>query len=184
MCRYSFNSYKPHYVCFTCRKTFKQPILEEMIIQNGDWDKYRKAYINYNSIRSIQYRLDHPKLINRFEKEYRNKKYTCPNCSSEMNAIGKDFKAPKKENIKEWSIIKSMYILGNTFHTCGCNGPGFIPREIKQYKEYLESIKLEYQSKLQERNPRYSEIELNDFLEYWNSKLKELVQELNKIKKG
>lgn len=182
MCRYGFKTYKPHYVCFDCRKTFKQSILEDIVIQNGDWNSYIQAYLNYDSEKSTKFRTDNPKLINRLEKQYRNKKYKCPDCSSEMNNIGLDFKAPKKDKIKEWGIVKSMHTLGKTFHTCGCDGPGYIPQNSVDYLNYLERIKSEYEKRLNEREKEFSESEIIEYLNYWNAKLKSITREIKKIK--
>src|SRR5579871_6499763 len=30
MCRYGVHTYKPHYACFRCRKTFKRPLKREV----------------------------------------------------------------------------------------------------------------------------------------------------------
>ena len=130
MCRYAFHHYKPHYVCFDCRKTFKQALLEDMIIQNGDWDRYQQLYIHphqswnfkYSSKEEIQ--AQEKDWLAYFEERYFNKKSRCPHCGNAMYPIGLDFKAPKKEKIKEWEMVRGMYTLGNTFHTCGCEGPG------------------------------------------------------------
>ena len=184
MCRYAFKTYKPHYVCFDCRKTFKQPIIEDIVMQNGDWDSYKQAYLNYDSQKSKKFREENTKLINRFEKQYRNKKYKCPDCSSEMNNIGLDFKAPKKDKIKEWKIVRSMYKLGNTFHTCGCDGPGYIPQNSIDYLSYLKKIKSDYEKRLIERDNEFSESELTEYLNYWNSKTQSITDEINKIKAG
>ncbi len=180
MCRYAFKTYKHHYVCFDCRKTFKQPILEDIIIQNGDWNSYKQAFLNYNSEKSIKFRTDNPKLIAQFEKQYRNKKYKCPDCNSEMNNIGLDFKAPKMNKIKEWEIIRSMYKLGNTFHTCGCDGPGYIPQNTIDYLNYLEEVKAAYQKRLNQRDKKFSKSELTEYLNYWNSKLSAITSEIKK----
>lgn len=180
MCRYAFKTYKAHYVCFDCRKTFKQPVLEDMVIENGDWDSYKQAYVNYSSEKSRKFRIANPKLINRFEQQYRNKKYKCPDCSSEMNNIGFDFKSPKKDKIKEWEIVRGMYRLGNTFHTCGCDGPGYIPQNSIEYLNYLEQIKSWYKRRLNHRDKDFTESELNEYLNYWNSKLKSITIEIKK----
>ena len=148
MCRYGFKTYKPHYICFTCRKSFKQSTIEDNIIQNGDWDMYRRAYLYYNNNRSKQFRKDNPELIKRFETQYRNKEYKCPECGSKMNNIGLDFKAPRKNKIKEWEIIKSMYTLGNSFHSCGCDGPGYIPKTKQDYRDHLNTMELEFKKRL------------------------------------
>lgn len=171
MCRYSFNSYKPHYVCFDCRKTFKRPVLSDIIMSNGDWDAYRKAYTRFRSAEAVRFRNENPKLIDRFEKQYRNKTYKCPDCGLEMSNIGLDFKAPKKDKINEWKIVRSMYKLGNTFHTCGCNGPGYIPQNSKEYLIHLKKVREEYRQRLTDRNHGYTEPELTAYINYWDSKL-------------
>lgn len=182
MCRYAFKKYKPHYVYFECRKTFKQPIFEDNVIQNGDWDLYKQAYLNYDSEKAKRFRKENTNLIIQFEQQYHNKKYKCPDCSTEMNNIGFDFKAPKKDKVKEWEIIQSMYKLGNTFHTCGCDGPGYIPQKSVDFLNYLSKIKSGYQNKLIERDKEFSESELTDYLNYWNSKIQLITDEINKIK--
>lgn len=184
MCRYAFHSYKPHYVCFNCRKTFKQPILEEIVIQNGDWDAFKRTYLNYNSEKARNFRKDNPSVVARLEKLYKNKKYICPDCGGEMNNIGLDFKAPKKHKVKEWEIVKSMYQLGNTFHSCGCEGPGYIPKNKIDYLLYLDTIKIGYEEKLNQRSKDFSASELQDYLEYWKSKLDSINFEINKVKAG
>ena len=180
MCRYAFKKYKPHYVCFDCRKTFKQPTIEEMVWQNGDWDAYRQAYLVYDSEISEKFRNENPALIRRFEEQYRNKKYKCPDCGKEMNSVGLDFKAPKKDKIREWEIVKSMYKLGNTFHTCGCYGPGYIPHKTTDYLIYLEATKAGYSERLNHRNPEWSASQLTDYLDYWHSKLQMVTEEIRK----
>lgn len=182
MCRYAFKTYKPHYVCFDCRKTFKQPVIEDIVIQNGDWDSYKQAYIHYDSEKSKRFRHENPKLIYRFEEQYRNKKYKCPECGNEMNNIGLDFKAPKKDKINEWAIIRSMYKLGNAFHTCGCDGPGYIPQKLTDYLMYLDKIKTGYEARLNERYEEFSTNDTNELLDYWSSKLNSITMEINKIK--
>ena len=162
MCRYAFKTYKPHFVCFDCRKTFKQPLIEDMIIQNGDWDKYQQAFINPHSSWNFKYstkedfQKDNNELVDYLQKKYLDKKYLCPNCRQEMFNIGLDFKAPKKEKIKEWEIVKRLYYLGRTFHSCGCDGPGYIPRNKTDYLTYLSNIKIEYEQNLKSRNSEFT----------------------------
>ncbi len=181
MCRYAFKTYKPHFVCFACRKTFKQPLLEDRILQNGDMDNYRKAFLNYDSPESKQFRNDNPVLINQFEKAYRNKEYKCPDCSAKMHNIGLDFKAPKKTKTKEWEVVRSMYFLGNTFHTCGCSGQGYIPKNKRDHLANLTEIHQGYRRKLEERDQKMDSKSLNEYLEYWSARLKLIELEINRL---
>ena len=181
MCRYGHQIYKPHYVCFDCRKTFKRRLIEDIIMHNGDWEAYKSAYLNRDAKRSENFRENNPKLIERFEKQYRNNIAVCPECNIEMYNIGKDFKAPKKHKIREWEIVRSMYKLGKTFHTCGCDGLGYIPQKSSDYLNYLLRIKSGYQQKLRERNKDFSESELKEYLDYWTMKLEAVSSEIIKI---
>ncbi|WP_196890135.1 hypothetical protein [Aureivirga sp. CE67] len=178
MCRYALKKYKPHYVCFDCRKTFKQTIIEDIIVRNGDWDFYWLLNYSRNKPKVEKFKKNHPEILERFEKEYENKIYKCPDCAKEMHSIGMDFKAPKKDKIKEWEIVKSMYKLGNTFHTCGCSGPGYIPHNPKDYLIYLENRKVEYETNLHERSEDLSTEEKNKYISYWKTKLDLLNSEI------
>ncbi|PAM95973.1 hypothetical protein B4N84_05350 [Flavobacterium sp. IR1] len=109
MCRYAMVSYKPHYACFNCRKTFKRRLMND---------------------------------INRGEKSEQEAK--CPECAALMANMGLDFESPKKDDVKKWEHIKSLYTVGITFHSCGCSGPGYIPNSKEKLIEYFEEMKSKY----------------------------------------
>lgn len=113
MCRYAMKSYKPHYACFECRKTFKRRLM---------WD----------------IRRDDNSLV----------EAKCPECGALMASMGYDFESPKKDDIKAWQHIKDLYSVGITFHSCGCTGPGYIPRSKERLIAWFEEILLEYTSNL------------------------------------
>jgi len=112
MCRYAMATYKPHYACFNCRKTFKRRLLSD--IQGG----YSK-----DDIETIA---------------------KCPECSGLMANMGLDFESPKKNDIKTWKHIATLYKVDITFHSCGCNGPGYIPNNSKDLLDYFLNIKQTY----------------------------------------
>ncbi|WP_428224597.1 hypothetical protein [Flavobacterium sp.] len=102
-------TYKPHYACFKCKKTFKRKLR---------WD----------------------------EKESGEAK--CPQCGALMANMGLDFESPKKENSKVWRHLQDLYSVGITFHSCGCTGPGYIPKDKKQLIAYFQEILTEYNEQL------------------------------------
>lgn len=112
MCRYSTTSYKPHYACFSCRKTFKRRLL-------GD-------------------------VLDGYSKGVQEMPAKCPECSGVMADMGLDFKSAKKKDIKAWNHIATLYHVDITFHSCGCNGPGYIPNDIEQLKDHFIGIKNTY----------------------------------------
>ncbi|HTJ51409.1 MAG TPA: hypothetical protein VL443_18240 [Cyclobacteriaceae bacterium] len=182
MCRYSFKRYKSHYVCFNCHKTFKQFSTEDLIIRDGLWEQYRKAYLESNRRKSEAYREEHPEIVQLLGSKYFNRKYPCPQCTTEMADMGMDFKAPKSSDIKAWEIIQGMYKLGHAFHSCGCNGPGYIPHTEEAYADYLvKHLKL-YQEMLDSRTGEQNPEDLEHYLNYWTGKLNSIKEELNKLK--
>jgi DNA-directed RNA polymerase subunit RPC12/RpoP len=106
MCRYAMTSYKPHYACFNCQKTFKRRLIND---------------------------------IKRGEKSVLEAK--CPECGELMANMGLDFESPKKDDLKKWQHIKSLYSVGIAFHSCGCTGPGYIPNSKEKLIEYFEELK-------------------------------------------
>lgn len=112
MCRYSMGSYKPHYACFDCRKTFKRRLFED--IRNG------------------------------YSKDDKETPAKCPECGALMADMGLDFEAPPKKDIKAWNHTSKLYKVGITFHSCGCNGPGYIPKDDEELLKHLSRIKDAY----------------------------------------
>ena len=72
----------------------------------------------------------------------------CPQCTGFMVSMGKDFESPKQKDDKAWQHIKKLYEVGITFHSCGCTGPGYIPRDKEALLNYFEKIKADYITEL------------------------------------
>lgn len=92
MCRYGDHTYKDHFACFGCRKTFRKP-------------------------ESLQYK--------------------CPDCGEVMVNMGKDFAAPRKRNHKQWAKVQLLAQNGILFRSCGCSGPGYRPKTMREAHEFL-----------------------------------------------
>ncbi|CAD0220909.1 hypothetical protein KYG33_09985 [Chryseobacterium sp. D764] len=148
MCRYARKTYKSHYVCFKCRKSFKQPDAYD-IIQRIEKEK---IYHNPNgkSIRKVGHVFTkaETKELEKMVSDIENRTVKCPECSNVMADLGKDFKAPKKTAVKEWRIVESLFKTGKCFHSCGCDGIGYIPKNPKDYETYLNTILKTYQEYL------------------------------------
>lgn len=80
--------------------------------------------------------------IRRGEKSVQEAK--CPECGELMANMGLDFESPKKDDVKKWEHIKSLYSVGIAFHSCGCSGPGYIPNSKEKLMEYFEQLKEKY----------------------------------------
>lgn len=72
-------------------------------------------------------------------EEERNKtKHACPQCGKLMNNMGRDFKAPKQSDVKQWTKVEILFQNGFTYHSCGCGGPGYRPAKLNEVNEFLE----------------------------------------------
>lgn len=152
MCLYAFKTYKSHFACFDCRKTFKPRL-------NADLPGKRGRHSNYE-----------------------DREIKCPECGNYMVDLGREFKSPKKTDVKEWEIIKGFYIIGKHFQTCGCNGPGYIPKNRKDYEAHLTDVLLEYETSMAKCKKLTLE-ELPDKaarIAYWDSKITAIKAELAK----
>ena len=54
-----------------------------------------------------------------------------------MADLGRDFKPPRSEAVRAWRAVRSAYHLGHCLHTCGCDGPGFVPASRAELIDYL-----------------------------------------------
>jgi hypothetical protein len=93
----------------------------------------------------------------------------CPQCGSLMANMGKDFEAPRMNQVKEWQHLAQLYKVGITYHSCGCGGPGYIPATKEALVKYFD----------EQIN------EANEQLEFWRSRTepsdqKELDREYSK----
>lgn len=103
-----------------------------------------------------------------------------------MADLGKDFKAPKKTAVKEWKIIESLFKTGKYFHTCGCDGIGYIPKNPNDYKIYLKTILQSYEESLIscQNKPIEEFTDKNEEINYWSDKIQKIKTEItdNKFK--
>lgn len=175
MCRYSGRTYKHHYCCFRCRKSFKQSSLYDI------HTRLRKELtgVPVNKRESILYRKEDTRLEQAMEK-MENRSVKCPECGSLMADLGLDFKAPKKTAVKEWSIIEGLYRIGKSFYSCGCNGIGYIPQDKSSYEEYLKEKHEKYKGQLVAcRQMNETEVpDKKERISYWSEKVSVIEKEL------
>jgi hypothetical protein len=144
MCRYAFKTYKSHFACFNCRKTFKQAPYSDLLQRIGKsqyYNKLRQKPGNQLTEKEMSQLAD-------FDKNYTDREIKCPECGYYMADLGLDYKSPKKTAIKEWKIIEGLYVIGKSFHNCGCNGIGFIPKNHKDYEIYLKNVLHDYEKSI------------------------------------
>lgn len=90
MCRYSDHPYKFHYVCFDCRRSVK--------------------------VRHDQKRDESGKRTSSSD----TRAAKCPECGQEMKIMGRDFKAPRRNDVAGWRALRILVSAGYRFDSCGC----------------------------------------------------------------
>jgi hypothetical protein len=81
----------------------------------------------------------------------------CPQCRAPMADMGKDFQAPPRRDAKAWRTAEQLWEIGETFHSCGCQGPGYRPRDPRGFRRFLDTRRREY----------------TELLEHWMLRLRE-----------
>lgn len=105
--------------------------------------RYKSHYACFNCRKTFKRRLLSD-ILEGHHKAEKGSPAKCPECSGLMANMGLDFETPKKTDIKAWSHIATLYTVGITFHSCGCNGPGYIPSDSKALLLFFEEIKEHY----------------------------------------
>ena len=150
MCRYARRSpYKSHFACFICRKAFKQPPISDWLAVRGRGFAYDEPHRLWSHGPSLEQRESKLGIrLTDLEAEYRDAAHRCPECNEPMIDMGLDFKPPKRSDDKAWRNLRGMYRVGHAFHTCGCDGPGFIPSSTADYHRYLDERRGTYVAEL------------------------------------
>ncbi|MEX0313788.1 MAG: hypothetical protein AB3N18_06390 [Allomuricauda sp.] len=130
----------------------------------------------------------------------------CPECGNLMANMGLDFESPKKSDSKAWSHMQNLYESGITYHSCGCSGPGYIPKDKEKIVAFLNERKSEYiehrrfwsnriqtqneskKNKDWSKNSRFlfalpkNKVNNVEAVKYWAEKIHELENRLEKLK--
>lgn len=146
MCRYAmYGPYKPHFACFACRKAFKQSPISDWLAIRGRGFAYNELHRLWSHKPSLERReLELGVRLSDLEAEYRDAAHNCPDCNQPMIDMGLDFKAPRQSDEKAWRTLLGMFRVGHVFHTCGCDGPGFVPKSAADYRQYLDERRRAY----------------------------------------
>ena len=60
----------------------------------------------------------------------------CPDCHSPLEAMGLDFRAPPKDDLRQWRKVQILALRGIRYLSCGC-GPGPRPEELREVAAFL-----------------------------------------------
>jgi hypothetical protein len=71
------------------------------------------------------------------EKDY----HPCRNCGRTTVDAGRDLAVPRRADDKGWRTLIAVLSTGLTFHSCGCDGPGFRPRTPAEVRDRLAAAR-------------------------------------------
>ena len=179
MCRYARKTYKSHYTCFKCKKSFKQADTDDILSRIKKEKVYHQPDGTIRNVGDVFTKAKKEEL-DELTKEIKSRQIKCPECGNLMADLGKDFKAPKKTAVKEWKIVEGLFRIGRCFHSCGCDGIGYIPQKPADYEQYLKSVLNEYesyivssQSKTEKEFP-----ERREYINFWSEKICDIKAEI------
>ncbi|MCU1499019.1 MAG: hypothetical protein JWM47_2972 [Acidimicrobiales bacterium] len=95
----------------------------------------------------------------------------CPQCGNQMADMGLDFAPPKQRDTKAWAVLADLWAIGETFHSCGCDGPGYRPRDARAFAAYLDGLRVTYQCNLRSALDGNGYRSPTDAAAYWRERL-------------
>lgn len=118
--------YKRHYLCFKCRKNFKQPNEKDLAQKEGELSLLLNAFYFSKSKKKIS-----KNLVTYLNEKYFTQAVNCPECRTEMIEVPMSFETPAKKHVKKWEIIESHYKAEGFVHNR-------LPSKLKDYIKLLE----------------------------------------------
>jgi DNA-directed RNA polymerase subunit RPC12/RpoP len=107
---------------------------------------YKPHYACFNCQKAFKRRLATDFVENTTEFEAKDAK--CPDCGGLVANMGLDFEAPKKKDDKAWQHLQTLYSVGITFHSCGCSGAGYVPKNHEDLVAYYQKMLDSYEKEL------------------------------------
>ncbi|WP_197527775.1 hypothetical protein [Posidoniimonas polymericola] len=176
-----YGPYKSHFACFACRKAFKQPPISDWLAVRDRGYVYRELHRRWSLKSGLERREEELGFrLSDLESEFRDAIRKCPECGERMVDLGLDFKPPRQSESQAWKTLQGVYRVGHVFHTCGCDGPGYIPSTPVDYRRYLEDRRRLYEEHLKstQESADLNADRKREAREYWAARLAAIGSEL------
>lgn len=106
-------SYKDHFVCFACRKQYRARGSEGAIARV--WSAQHERFEHRAQTRA---------------------NVACPQCGETLQALGRDFKAPRWRDRRQWLKVELLWRFGYVY-AMGWEGPGERPQRLSDAPAFL-----------------------------------------------
>ncbi|MEM7456347.1 MAG: hypothetical protein AAF456_18520 [Planctomycetota bacterium] len=163
---------------------FKQPPIVEYLAVQGLGYAYNELMLIRHHAASLQRRERELNMtLEDIESKYLNSTHKCPVCSEPMIDMGLDFKPPRSSDTKAWRNLRGLYRVGHVFHTCGCDGPGWIPVSTSEFKDYLLDRRQRYSQNLAgvQQSTELNSEQKFDGANFWQSRVDAINSELEAL---
>jgi DNA-directed RNA polymerase subunit RPC12/RpoP len=99
----------------------------------GQYGPYKEHYACFDCRKSFKW----PQDAHRPPPQDTPESVKCPQCGNPMSSMGLDFQAPKQRDVRQWKKVHLLFLNGYAYHSCGCGGPGYRPRTLREVPEFL-----------------------------------------------
>jgi DNA-directed RNA polymerase subunit RPC12/RpoP len=76
-----------------------------------------------------------------FKRKLGRETYVCPQCGKEMREMGRQFKAPKLDDVKQWRNVEALVRGGITFHSQRLHSLRNMPKVLREVAPFIRQVR-------------------------------------------
>jgi DNA-directed RNA polymerase subunit RPC12/RpoP len=76
-----------------------------------------------------------------FPSRVETERHVCPECGAEMTEMGRNFRAPKLNDIEQWKKVKAIIRNGLTFHSTLSDRVGEYPERLREVEAFIATAR-------------------------------------------
>jgi hypothetical protein len=76
-----------------------------------------------------------------FKRKLGRETYACPQCGKPMCEMGRQFKAPKVDDVKQWRKVQALIRGGITFHSQRLSSLRNMPKVLREVAPFIRSVR-------------------------------------------
>jgi DNA-directed RNA polymerase subunit RPC12/RpoP len=76
-----------------------------------------------------------------FKRKLGRETYACPQCGKEMCEMGRQFKAPRLDDVKQWRKVEALVRGGITFHSQRLHSLRNMPKVLREVAPFIRRVR-------------------------------------------
>ena len=76
-----------------------------------------------------------------FPKRIPEERHICPQCGAEMVEMGRNFRAPKRDDLEQWKKVEALVRAGFSFHSVNSYRTGRYPERLSEVDSFVEKAR-------------------------------------------